>query len=222
VTDGDDGELGGDEEGVGQHEQADGRQAEAGRKLHTSGRGGQARAERQARSGPTNPGCDACAVGAACLKPLPASSSRLSRPRMPVITATTACGASRPVAKAFGDGLWTTATRGLGSRAWVASSSTRRCSSGAWSQLTSLRAGHAQRDVAGEPVRAEVHHDGQGEGEQYAALPAQGAADDDEQRGQRREQDRGLYGIAHLLLKRWCRGRPLHLFRVYEGHLRPT
>jgi hypothetical protein len=54
-----------------------------------------------------------------------------------VVTATTAWLASRPVAKALGEKLSMMATRGFGTRAYVASSSTRRWSPGASAGLTS-------------------------------------------------------------------------------------
>ena len=54
-----------------------------------------------------------------------------SRRQRPVVTATAACFGFRPVAKAFGTSVSTTAIRGLGRFAIAQSRSTIACSSGA-------------------------------------------------------------------------------------------
>ncbi len=66
----------------------------------------------------------------------PSSSCGSSRRHSPCVTAMTACFGLRPVAKAFGTSVSTTATRGLGRLAIAQSRSTMACSSGACSGVT--------------------------------------------------------------------------------------
>src|SRR5919206_251431 len=61
----------------------------------------------------------------------PSISFGSSRRQRPVVTATTACFGLRPVAKAFGTSVSTTATRGFGRSDMAHSRSTMSCSSGA-------------------------------------------------------------------------------------------
>ena len=68
----------------------------------------------------------------------PRSSSSLRRRRMPVVTATTAFLALRPVAKAFGESLSMTKTLGLGMLARRATSATMKCSRGSFSSDASV------------------------------------------------------------------------------------
>ena len=61
-----------------------------------------------------------------------------SRPSRPLVTATVACFGLRPVAKAFGTSVGTTAMRGFGRSAIAQSRSTVSCSTGASSRSTTL------------------------------------------------------------------------------------
>src|SRR5260370_2688682 len=60
-----------------------------------------------------------------------------------------------------------------------------------------MRTSHAQGNIAGPPVRAEVHHHGKAEEEQHATLAAKEAAYEDQERGKRREQCCGFECVAH-------------------------
>ena len=67
---------------------------------------------------------------------------------MPVVTATTACCGSRPLANALGDGLSMMATRGVGNSAYVASSATESVELGRLGRADFAGARHAQGHVA--------------------------------------------------------------------------
>ena len=57
------------------------------------------------------------------------------------------------------------------------------------------RVGHTQGDAVAEPVGAEVHHQGEQQRNDDAGLPAQGAADGQQQTGQQHQQEKGLDGV---------------------------
>jgi hypothetical protein len=59
------------------------------------------------------------------------------------------------------------------------------------------RAGHLERDITREPVRAQVHDDGDAEEQQHAAVAPDPVADDDQQAGQGRQQDGSFQCVVH-------------------------
>ena len=57
------------------------------------------------------------------------------------------------------------------------------------------RVGHTQGDAVAEPVGAEVHHQRKQQRNDDAGLPAQGAADGQQQPGQQHQQEKGFDGV---------------------------
>ena len=128
----------------------------------------------------------------------PSSSGPSRCARSPSVTATTACRGLRPVAKAFKPGWGTTKSRGIGSPADCAIRRTVRCSSGCSPGTEFLRPVHREHDPVREPVAAEVHDDGQPEGQDHPPAPAHHAAEPDQKNRQQRQQKGRLDRVAHV------------------------
>ena len=93
-----------------------------------------------------------CATWESSWASTPSSSSGVSRPRIPVVTQTTARSGERPVANALGMSSSAMPTRGLGMSASAQSRSIMPCSSGTSSGLTS------RARIARMATLSEFHH----------------------------------------------------------------
>ena len=129
----------------------------------------------------------------------PASSSRVSMWRMPVVTATAAFCGLRPVAKALGEGSSISYTLGIGMFA------SRACSGHQLVQLGVLISGyrpgvrHAERDLVAEPIGAKIHRQRENQRDNQASLPAQGSADEQQKPGENHQEEERLDVIHGLL-----------------------
>ena len=120
----------------------------------------------------------------------PSSSSVFSLFIRPVVTHSTDLSALRPVAKAFGMGLWAMATRGLGMSASAHTRSTMPCSSGCLLRGHLHRARRAERDLVGVEQRPDREPAAEDQREQHDhGVGRVGRRPDADDRGDERDEN---------------------------------
>ncbi len=120
---------------------------------------------------------------------------------MPSVAATAACCGLRPVAKAFGDISGMTYTFGIGRLRLATSRSTtryRRCSG-----PTACARYIEQDDLVREPVRHEVHDDGEAERDDESAGAAEQFADHQQDAAEQAEEQCRLDAVCHTSILRF-------------------